>query len=431
MRKISIISQIVLLFLIVVLIAVSAFSLLTLSRVRIVAEEETFTRLLAYSNILESDIPTISAPNDFGDMEIAFIVGKNNEITYSEDLTDYLSKEDLKKVYEKIINNNNNLFKFSYANKIHNHNNELIYFAYTTTDGGNSFNLLVTSSSYVTNLVNDISLQMILLFSTIIILAVLAIATWSIKFVGRIHHIQDQILAIPNSYVEPESVDFADEIGDLSRFVEQMRVQIVESENVKREMLQNISHDFKTPIAVIKSYAEAQQDGMTDEESSKIIITQAEILKNKVNRLLQYNSLEYLKKDKEFEDVDMNSVINDVITGYKFQTNLEIELDLKEDIYFKGYRENFTTVVDNIIDNARRYAKTKIKIVLRKDRLRIYNDGEHIDEQFLNGVFKPYEKGSKGEFGLGMSIVKKTVEFFGMKLIVKNEQIGVSFIITK
>ena len=431
MRKISIISQIVLLFLIVVLIAVSAFSLLTLSRVRIIAEEETFTRLLAYSNILESDIPTISAPNDFGDMEIAFIVGKNNEITYSEDLTDYLSKEDLKKVYEKIINNNNNLFKFSYANKIHNHNNELIYFAYTTTDGGNSFNLLVTSSSYVTNLVNDISLQMILLFSTIIILAVLAIATWSIKFVGRIHHIQDQILAIPNSYVEPESVDFADEIGDLSRFIEQMRVQIVESENVKREMLQNISHDFKTPIAVIKSYAEAQQDGMTDEESSKIIITQGEILKNKVNRLLQYNSLEYLKKDKEFEDVDMNSVINDVITGYKFQTNLEIELDLKEDIYFKGYRENFTTVVDNIIDNARRYAKTKIKIVLRKDRLRIYNDGEHIDEQFLNGVFKPYEKGSKGEFGLGMSIVKKTVEFFGMKLIVKNEQIGVSFIITK
>lgn len=431
MRKISIISQIVLLFLIVVLIAVSAFSLLTLSRVRIVAEEETFTRLLAYSNILESDIPTISTPNNFGDMEISFIIGKNNEITYSEDLTDYLSKEDLKRVYEKIINNNSNLFKFSYANKIHNHNNELIYFAYTTTDGGNSFNLLVTSSSYVTNLVNDVSLQMILLFSTIIILAVLAIATWSIKFVGRIHHIQDQILAIPNSYVEPESVDFADEIGDLSRFVEQMRVQIVESENVKREMLQNISHDFKTPIAVIKSYAEAQQDGMTDEESSKIIITQAEILKNKVNRLLQYNSLEYLKKDKEFEDVDMNSVINDVITGYKFQTNLEIELDLKEDIYFKGYRENFTTVVDNIIDNARRYAKTKIKVVLRKDRLRIYNDGEHIDEQFLNGVFKPYEKGSKGEFGLGMSIVKKTVEFFGMKLIVKNEQIGVSFIITK
>lgn len=431
MRKISIISQIVLLFLIVVLIAVSAFSLLTLSRVRIIAEEETYTRLIAYSNIIESDVPTNPELNNFGDMDIAFIIGRDNTIKYSEDFADYFSKDDLKKIYEKTHNNKGDLINFSYADKIHNHKQELIYFAYTTTDGGNSFSLLVTSSAYVTNLVNDVSLQMILLFSTIIILAVLAIATWSIKFVGRIHHIQEQILAVPNSYVEPESNEYLDEIGDLSRLVEEMRVQIVEGEKIKREMLQNISHDFKTPIAVIKSYAEAQQDGMTDEESSKIIINQAEILKNKVNRLLQYNSLEYLNKEKEFEDVLMNGVINDVITGYKFQTNLEIELDMKEDIYFKGYRENFTTIVDNIIDNARRYAKSKIKIVLRKDRLRIYNDGEHIDDQFLNGVFKPYEKGSKGEFGLGMSIVKKTVEFFGMKLIVKNEQIGVSFIITK
>lgn len=431
MRKISIISQLVLLFLIVVLFAVSAFSLLTLSRVRIVAEEETYTRLIAYGNIIESDIPTLSKPNDFGDMEIAFIVGKDNNIEMSEDIAEYLSEIDLEKIYDKIVKNKGQSLKFSYANKIHNHRQEMIYFAYTTVDGGKSFSLLVTSSAYVTNLVNDVSLQMILLFSTIIILTVLAIATWSIKFVGRIHHVQNQILAIPNSYVEPESDEFLDEIADLSRLVEEMRIQIVESEKTKREMLQNISHDFKTPIAVIKSYAEAQQDGMTDEESSKIIINQAEILKYKVNRLLQYNSLEYLKKDKEFEDVLMNAVINDVITGYKFQTDLEIEIDMKEDIYFKGYRENFTTVVDNIIDNAKRYAKSKIKIVLRKDRLRIYNDGDHIDEQFLNGIFKPYEKGSKGEFGLGMSIVKKTVEFFGMKLIVKNEQIGVSFIITK
>lgn len=147
-------------------------------------------------------------------------------------------------------------------------------------------------------------------------------------------------------------------------------------------MLQNISHDFKTPIAVIKSYAEAQQDGMADEDSSRIIIAQAEILKNKVNRLLQYNSLEYLSKDREFEDVNMKDVIEEVIQGYRFQTDLIIDLDLNEDVYFRGYRENYTTVVDNIVDNARRYAKTKIKIVLKKDRLRIYNDGEPMDESF-------------------------------------------------
>jgi two-component system sensor histidine kinase CssS len=107
-----------------------------------------------------------------------------------------------------------------------------------------------------------------------------------------------------------------------------MRKQISESEKIKREMLQNISHDFKTPIAVIKSYAEAQQDGMADEDSNKIIINQAEILKNKVNRLLQYNYLEYLSKDKEFEDVNMKEVIEEVIQGYKFQTDLDIPLGI-------------------------------------------------------------------------------------------------------
>ncbi len=206
--------------------------------------------------------------------------------------------------------------------------------------------------------------------------------------------------------------------------------EIKESERTKQEMLQNISHDFKTPIAVIKSYAEAQQDGMADEDSNKIIIAQTEILKNKVNRLLQYNSLEYLQKDREFEAVNMKEIVEEVIQGYKFQTNIDIELDLQEDVFFKGYRENYYTIVDNIVDNAKRYAKTKIKIVLKKDRLRIYNDGDPIDEQFIRNSFRPYEKGSKGEFGLGMSIVKKTVDFFGMQLLVKNEAIGVSFIIT-
>ncbi|MDE7384954.1 MAG: hypothetical protein K2M84_04250, partial [Anaeroplasmataceae bacterium] len=269
-------------------------------------------------------------------------------------------------------------------------------------------------------------------FIIIICFATLCIVIWSNQFTKRLHHLQGHILELPkNGYNISYQDDGLDEVGELSRAIETMRVEIQESERQKQEMLQNMSHDFKTPIAVIKSYAEAQQDGMADENSSKIIIVQAEILKNKVNRLLQYNSLEYLEKNREFEEVDMKEVVEEVVMGYKFQTELSIELDLTEDIFFMGYRENYFTVVDNIIDNARRYAKTKIKVVLKKDRLRIYNDGEHIDEQFIKHSFKPYEKGSKGEFGLGMSIVQKTVDFFGMQLIVKNEPIGVSFIITK
>ena len=108
----------------------------------------------------------------------------------------------------------------------------------------------------------------------------------------------------------------------------------------------------------------------------------------------------------------------------------DFDLNL-DDVNFKGYRENWYTVVDNIIDNAKRYAKTTIKIILKPNKLCIYNDGEHIDEKFINSEFRPYEKGSKGQFGLGMSIVSKTVDFFGMKLSVTNEDVGVTFKISK
>ena len=88
-------------------------------------------------------------------------------------------------------------------------------------------------------------------------------------------------------------------------------------------------------------------------------------------------------------------------------------------------------VIEKIIDNAKRYAKSTIKIILKKDRLRIYNDGEHISSTFIENAFKPYEKDSKGEFGLGLSIVKRTLDFFDMQIKVINEEVGVSFIITK
>ena len=60
----------------------------------------------------------------------------------------------------------------------------------------------------------------------------------------------------------------------------------------------------------------------------------------------------------------------------------------------------------------------------------IYNDGEHISNEFIETVFKPYEKGSNGQFGLGLSIVQKTLDFFCMQIKVVNEEVGVSFIIT-
>ena len=67
----------------------------------------------------------------------------------------------------------------------------------------------------------------------------------------------------------------------------------------------------------------------------------------------------------------------------------------------------------------------------KNNRLILYNDGSKIDSLLLEGIFTPFRKGIKGQFGLGLSIVKKTVQLLGYDVVIKNEKKGVSFIISR
>lgn len=433
MKKLNISSQFLIVFFSIILFASTAFSILTMTRIRRLAEQEVYSRLSTYVYLL--DLDKKNPETDFPDMNVEYLQFNKNETIKSPTLNELLSDEDVYKIFENIdtdkkVTSSNG--SYTITGKFEKEDNKKVYYVFVARSSMEDFTFLVTDDLYPRTMAKTVSGEIILLFFLFTITSLCVIYLWSTVFVRRIRRIQYHIINLPkNKYRVEYKDDSLDEIGELSRSIEDMRIEIGNNEETKREMLQNISHDFKTPIAVIKSYAEAIEDGMADEDASKIIIAQTEILKKKVNRLLQYNSLEYLEKDKDFEEVNMNELISEVVTNYKYLTDINIELDLLNDVCFKGYKENFYTVIDNILDNAKRYAKTKIKIVLRENRLRIYNDGEHIDQQFLNSVFKPYEKGSKGEFGLGMSIVRKTLDFFNYNLKVVNEEIGVSFIITK
>ncbi len=441
MKKLSISSQIITLFLLVLLVASILFSLITFSTVYSVAENEVYSRLSTYSSMINNDFGPRDKkdfPNGFPDMEIAYYM-KRNDIEYqvSNDLyTKYITEDELSLLIENIKTtkdkNNPTFVSFRAQGSLVTKYGKM-YYVCQISDNFQNYTIMFTGTGYTMGLISNLSLRLILVFLAVVIVAIIVMYIWNIRFARRIKRLQDHIRNLPkNKYEESYVDDSSDEIGKLSQSLELMRVEIGQNEQTKQDMLQNLSHDFKTPIAVIKSYAEAIQDGVESKDKLNIIIEQADLLKNKVNRLLQYNSLEYLDNSKELEDVNMNDVINEVALTYKYQTSLDINLDLSDDVIFKGHRENWSTVVSNIIDNATRYAKTKIDIILRENRLRIYNDGEHIEEQFITNMFKPYEKGSKGQFGLGMSIVQKTVNFFNMSLSVKNEEpTGVSFIIEK
>ena len=85
--------------------------------------------------------------------------------------------------------------------------------------------------------------------------------------------------------------------------------------------------------------------------------------------------------------------------------------------------------IANIVDNSIRYAKSEIKIKLADKKLTIFNDGEPIEDKILENLFTPYQKGNKGQFGLGLSISKTTLNHFELNLRVENIPEGVIFTI--
>ncbi|MCK9493405.1 MAG: HAMP domain-containing histidine kinase [Acholeplasmataceae bacterium] len=296
----------------------------------------------------------------------------------------------------------------------------------------------VMDSTYVSNIKRTSAQSDVLLsfvgtfvaFAVIIVVGNVILALWSREMTKRIKNLSNQVKKLGESgYQKQIEITGNDEISDLGKNVEQMRLEIEHNERTKQEMFQNLSHDFKTPISVIRSYAEAIEDEISDSSDASIIIEQAGKLEEKVRRLLEYNKLEYIDSTIPLEEIKLKNVIKEVLDDYRIILSKFKVIVKYDDTIFKGLRENWITVVSNILDNATRYAKSKIIIRLKNNKLSIYNDGPPIEQKYISALFKPYEKGTKGQFGLGMSIVQKTVNRFGYRLSVENISGGVVFTI--
>ena len=259
-------------------------------------------------------------------------------------------------------------------------------------------------------------------------------------WVGYLIHSLKQIEVYINKYRKGQKaelkLDRNDEVGELGRAIVQMNDEIRRQEQLKEEMVQNISHDLKTPIATIKSYGESIKDGIypyeTLEKSVDVIIEHANRLEKKVHSLLLLNRMGYLiAEDKGNDKTDMKAVIEKVILSLKvFKPSIELKTDLTSCSYY-GSEEPWRVVIENILDNALRYAKTEITIDLKPDYCIIYNDGINIPEERIEQLFRPYEKGQGGQFGLGLAIVKRVLTAYHYTIRIKNLSYGVQFIIEK
>ncbi len=357
--------------------------------------------------------------------EIAYIYMYEDVISVSENLNEIVRFADVYKL--------TNYFTEKYGKFIY----KAHLYYYYTSESNSVKRVAITNNSYIRQAREDALHSVFpIVFITMFVVSLLLVI-WSTKVVRRIEKLKKKIDHIDDdTYNHQVSDSELDEIYSLEQALEDMRLGLKNQEEYRNQMYQNISHDFKTPLTVIKSYVEAVEDQVEDVEKALPIIKEQTLkLENKVHSLLYLNKLDYIRERNliQMEEVDIKSILNSSIEKFKYHNkNLKFKVTVIGNAKFYGTIDSWETVIDNILNNFIRYAEKEIRITLRKNQLVFYNDGPNISSDLIEGIFIPFRKGIKGEFGLGLSIVKKTLNYMHYDVQVKNHaKNGVSFIITK
>lgn len=319
---------------------------------------------------------------------------------------------------------------------------------FVTVNGSKGSAFIITDVSQaipeVTQFVTD------MLVAIVVILAVTAavLIIWIYRGVaiplGRME-IATQNIKDGNLDFELE-VETDDEIGQLCRDFEEMRLRLKETTSEKieydkksKELISNISHDLKTPITAIKGYVEGIMDGVADtpekmERYIKTIYNKANEMDLLINELTLYSKIDANRIPYNFNQVFVNEYFDDCAIDLKMELdsrNIEFTYVNYVDSQVKIIAdvEQLKRVVNNIVSNSVKYMdKAQKHINLRvKDvgdfiQVEIEDNGKGIGAKELPNIFERFYRtdasrnSSTGGSGIGLSIVKKIVEEHGGKI---------------
>lgn len=217
----------------------------------------------------------------------------------------------------------------------------------------------------------------------------------------------------------------ADDINHMSRRLEENHRELEQKNRQMKELLANVSHDLKTPVALIKAYSSGMKDGMDDGTFLDTIIVQNGRMELMIERLLNLAKLE--KQEHTAEPVDISQCLTGLIEDYRVQADRgqrTFESEIEENVVIMANREAVEMIISNLLSNGVKYtADGRIEILLCREgegivfqTRNLAGDGETIDLQRLWEPFFVGEQSRNKEMsgtGLGLTIVKTACEQWG------------------
>lgn len=221
-----------------------------------------------------------------------------------------------------------------------------------------------------------------------------------------------------------------------------------EIESMRKEYTSNVSHEFKTPIALIQGYAEGLKEGITEDEESRdyyldVIIDEANKMNLLVKELMSLSELEFSDGEPDYERFDITELIKNKILSMELmirQKGISVEFpNENEPVYVWSDEFKIEEVIQNYLSNAIHYCSNEkiIRITIEElnysVRIKVFNTGELIDDNQIQRIWDKFYKVDKarsrsyGGSGIGLSIVKAIMKSINMDYGVTNLQNGVEF----
>ncbi|MBQ2287586.1 MAG: two-component sensor histidine kinase [Lachnospiraceae bacterium] len=223
--------------------------------------------------------------------------------------------------------------------------------------------------------------------------------------------------------------------------------QKVQIDEMRKEFLSNVSHELKTPIALIQGYAEGLQENINDDEESRafyceVIMDEASKMNTLVKKLLDLNQIEFGNMSIQMEHFDIVSTIANLLSNAEIlfkQKEVTLKYHETEPVYVWGdvymVEEVFMNYMSNALNHVTGDRIVEVSVCTENEvaRISVFNTGELISDEDIEQIWVKFYKADKartreyGGSGVGLSIVKATMERLGQNYGVVNRENGVEF----
>lgn len=301
-----------------------------------------------------------------------------------------------------------------------------------------SLGLLENAQAYMT-----MRMALVAVFMTILAFAVSsAVSGWLTKPISEITEKAKQ-LAEGDFNVDFHGSDYGQEMVELADTLNFARDELSKTDRMQKELIANVSHDFKTPLTMIKAYASmiieiSGGDPAKRNKHAQVIVDEADRLASLVNDILDISKVRAGLEEFRMESFDMSAYLGEVLERFSYlkeaQYGYEIQTEIEKGLITCADKLKIGQVLYNLIGNAVNYTgeDKKVFVRLKKQtdgnfRFSVTDTGAGIKPEELNGIWDRYYRSNEMHkrpvqgTGLGLSIVKTVLERHRLPFGVESE----------